>query len=131
MPAQPDLQPDTPPPSPPAQPPQGGPRPPRTPIPNGRPNPYFEAHRERLAELRAGLVESINRGGRNVIAAEQEWNAIPRQLRMFVLVFCGIEDPENVLAKQWRELPPEERAAIAACLRELRNRLQRVVALTL
>lgn len=81
--------------------------------------------------MRAGLVANLDRDGRVVMAAEQEWNAIPLQLRKFVLVFCGIEDPEIVLAKGWRELPPAERTAIAACLRELRNRLRPVVALTL
>ena len=125
MPAQPDLHPDTPPQSPPTD------RPPRAPIPNGRPNPYFEAHRQRLADLRADLVSSIDRGGRNILAAEQEWDAIPRQLRLFVLVFCGIDDAEGALVKQWPEMSPIEREKIAAVLRELRKRLLPVVALTL
>lgn len=124
-------QPDTSPPESPVPQLSRGPQRPSAHIPNGRPNPYFAAHRQRLAELRASLVESHNRGGRNVLVAEQEWNAIPRQLRLFVLVFCGIEEPEGALAKAWRELPPTERAAVAACLRELRNRLRHVVALTL
>ncbi len=131
MPAPIDATPAPPPPEPPAPQLPHGPGPPRTSIPNGRPNPYFEAHRQRLADLRADLVASIDRGGRNVIAAEQEWNAIPRQLRLFVLVFCGIEDAEGVLVKQWRELPPAEREQIAAVLRELRKRLLPIVALTL
>lgn len=115
----------------PVPPPLHGPPPPPITIPNGRPNPFFAAHRQRLADLRADLVESINCGGRNVLAAEKEWNAIPRQLRLFVLVFCGIEEPDDVLERAWRELPPTERAAIAACLRELRDRLRPIVALTL
>ena len=102
---------------------------PLQPVANGHPNPYFAANRQHFRELRDELARSVVQG-RNVVSAEHEWQGIPRHLRLFVLVFCGIDDPESVLARAWRELPLAERTAIGTCLRELRKHTSRLYALT-
>lgn len=106
----------------------GPPRPP-FPIPDGKPNPHFEPHRARLAALRAELSQSSG-GARAVVAAASEWESLPLQFRLFVLVFCGVDDPEDVLARGWREMPPAERQAVGACLRQLREHLGGIFVLT-
>lgn len=131
----------------------GPPRPP-CPIPDGKPNPFFEPHRARIAALRAAAFSASGRkepvavaaakesasppaqplpsGGtkRAVVTAAEEWASLPRQFRLFVLVFCGVDKPDSALDRDWREMPPAERLAVEVCLRDLREHLGRLVVLT-
>lgn len=106
----------------------GPPRPP-CPIPDGKPNPHFEPHRARLAALRAELAQSSG-SKRAVVTAASEWESLSLQFRLFVLVFCGVDEPETLLARGWREMPLAERQAVAVCVRELRDQLARLFVLT-
>lgn len=65
-----------------------------------------------------------------MVAAAKEWESLPEELRLFVLVFCGVDEPEDVLARGWRELPSSERQAVGACLRKLREHLADIFVLT-
>lgn len=132
----------------------GPPRPP-SPIPDGKPNPHFEPHRARIAALRAAAFAASGRkeppevaaakecaplpaqpvpsGGskRAVVTAAEEWASLPEQFRLFLLVFSGVDEPEDyVVARDWREMPPAERLVVEVCLRDLRERLGRLVVLT-
>lgn len=55
---------------------------------------------------------------------------MPKQFKLFVLVFCGVEKADRLLDRDWREMPPAERLAVEVCLRDLREHLGRLVVLT-
>jgi len=109
-----------------------GPRQPLPHIPDGKPNPFYARHAARIAELREEFAQGTGHG-RNVIAAEREWEGISKRSRAMLLFWAGYDVNGIALAveRAWRELPPLERTAVGEAIRELQNDLRTVFALTL
>ncbi|CAN7596545.1 hypothetical protein [Variovorax paradoxus] len=107
----------------------GQPKPP-TPIPDGKPNPFYARHAAKLAKLREECVVFAF-GQRRALLEEDEWRALPIMLRFFVLTEAGMADPDDALRRGWREYPDAERSAIRATLRAWIRDLDALSALTL
>jgi hypothetical protein len=109
-----------------------GPRQQATRIPDGKPNPFYASHAARLAELRDEFAKGTSHG-RNITAAEKEWEGISKRSRAMLLFWAGYDVNGIAFAveRAWRELPPLERTAVGEAIRELQNDLRTVFALTL
>jgi hypothetical protein len=109
----------------------GQPKPP-TPIPDGKPNPFYARHAARIAQLREEFAQGTSHG-RNITAAEKEWEGISKRSRAMLLFWAGydINGIAGAVERAWRELPPLERSAVGEAIRELQNDLRCVFALTL
>ncbi|MDR6517485.1 hypothetical protein J2789_000147 [Variovorax paradoxus] len=103
-----------------------------TPIADGIPNPFYARHAARLAELREEFAQGTSHG-RNITAAEREWEGISKRSRAMLLFWAGYDVNSIAFAveRAWRELPPQERTAVGEAIRELQNDLRTVFALTL
>lgn len=93
-----------------------GPPKPTTRIDDGKPNPFYAAHAQRIAQLREVCVVGVF-GRRRELLEEAEWRGLPLMLRFFVLTEAGLSDPDGALQRSWREYPEAERHAIRATLR--------------
>lgn len=86
------------------------------------------------ARLRAIKDEVVRRAsnGRWSDAEAREWAALPVNVRMCALLLAGIEgDLEELGLREWRELPPPERAAVKAEIRHLADAMAPLRSLTL
>lgn len=86
------------------------------------------------ARLRKLKDEAVRRSsnGRWSNAEAMEWAALPVNVRMCALLLAGIEgDLEELGLREWRELPPPERAAIKAEVRHLADAMAPLRSLTL
>lgn len=86
------------------------------------------------ARLRALKDEAVRRSsnGRWSNAEAMEWAALPVNVRMCALLLAGIEgNLEELGLREWRELPPPERAAIKAEIRHLADAMAPLRSLTL
>jgi hypothetical protein len=70
--------------------------------------------------------------GRWSDAEAREWTSLHISTRMTVVLLAGIEgEMEELARREWRELPPPERAAIKAQIRYLADEMAGLRSLTL
>lgn len=90
--------------------------------------PMPAATRKQWAELREKYRRQSGQG--YIQAENQEWFALPEDLRMAILLLARIDGDLQALAhRDWRETPPPERAAIKAVSRSVKRHCGRLVAL--
>lgn len=87
--------------------------------------------RARLRMLKDDAVRRAS-NGRWSDAEAREWSGLHVGTRMAALLLAGIEgEMEELALREWRELPPPERAAIKAQVRYLADEMAGLRSLTL
>lgn len=86
----------------------------------------------RLMELRDEFVQMATRGRFND-SASREWQALPSNWRMVLLMLAGVGQDAGDLAdlacRDWLEMPPPERDEVRATVRSAKRHIGRLVAL--
>ena len=85
--------------------------------------------RKQFERLRKAYCKQTGRG--YIDAENQEWFALPEEMRMVILLVARISgNLQELVCRDWRETPPPERQAIKAATRAIKRNSGRLVALT-
>ena len=84
--------------------------------------------RKQFERLRKAYCKQTGRG--YIDAENQEWFALPEEMRMVILLVAQVSgNLPDLVSRDWRETPPPERVAIKAATRSIKRHSGQLVAL--